>query len=400
MRIAVRMAVLLHLLLGPASAAEPRSITGRIVDDKGRPIAEAAIDFFWSANGRLLDAEGKPRDPSSEEAQKQYWSQFGRMEPVLTTTSHADGRFSLQARGTFYTIMAMDADRTRGGLMMIPKDYNGSDIEIRLQPMVRVQATIYSAVPGDRPAHIMTVTEVPADPARPLAMCRLVLAETRDSRLLMSLPPGSYVLDAYDDQLKTSLQHKFTLKDDKPEVDLGILKLLPAKPNINETIQQSQADGAMGDYTKNYGKQLPAWHIVDARGVDKNVQLSDFKGKWLIVHFWALSCASCLKDDLPRLTKFYEDHQAQHDKFEVVAICVDHNGELKSIADVDRALKPIVENVWNGKQLPFPILLDPSMTTLERFGVPGYQTLLVDPEGRLVKGDETTLAKQLAEKTH
>jgi peroxiredoxin len=156
----------------------------------------------------------------------------------------------------------------------------------------------------------------------------------------------------------------------------------------------------MGDYTKNYGKQLPAWHIVDARGVDKNVQLTDFKGKWLIVHFWALSCKSCLKNDLPRLTKFYEVNRAHRDQFEILAICVDHSGEMESIADVDRALKPIVENVWDGKQLPFPILLDPSMTTLERYGVPGYQTLLVDPEGQLVKGDEETLAKHLSENGH
>jgi hypothetical protein len=60
----------------------------------------------------------------------------------------------------------------------------------------------------------------------------------------------------------------------------------------------------------------------------------------------------------------------------------------------------LVKGLANRKQLPFSILLDPSMTTLERFGVPGYQTLLVDPKGRLVKGDEKTLAKKLAEKTH
>jgi hypothetical protein len=47
-----------------------------------------------------------------------------------------------------------------------------------------------------------------------------------------------------------------------------------------------------------------------------------------------------------------------------------------------------------------PILLDPSMTTLERFGVPGRETILIDPEGRLVEGDEKTLAKKLAEKKY
>jgi hypothetical protein len=38
------------------------------------------------------------------------------------------------------------------------------------------------------------------------------------------------------------------------------------------------------------------------------------------------------------------------------------------------------------------------MTTLERFGVPGYETILVDPDGRLVEGGETTLTEILKEK--
>ena len=361
-------------------------------------MAGAAIDFFWSANGPVFDAQGKPRDLSSEDGQKQYGRRFGHMDPVLKTVSKVDGRFSLKARGSFYTVMAMDADRKRGGLALIPKHHDGSEIEIRLQPLVRVQATIKSPEPERQPATIMAVTEVPADPTRPLGMCRLVIAEARDSRLLMSLPPGRFLLDAYDGQFKTRLKHEFILNGDAPEVDLGELTLSAEEPNINEKIEQSRASGALGDYTKNYGKKLPPWHIVDARGVDKNVQLSDFNGKWVVVNFWALTCASCLKSDLPRLAKFYEDHEDQRDQFEILAICVDCNGEKTSIAEVDRSLKPIVEHVWGGKPLPFPILLDSSMTTLERFGVPGYETILIDPEGKLVDGDETTLAKKLKEK--
>jgi hypothetical protein len=100
---------------------------------------------------------------------------------------------------------------------------------------------------------------------------------------------------------------------------------------------------------------------------------------------------------LPDLAKFYEDHQSQRDQFEIVAICVDCNGELKTVAEVEQKLEPIVKYVWGGKPLPFPVLLDPSMTTLERFGVPGYETILIDPEGRLIKGDANVLAEKLAE---
>ncbi len=398
MRTGILIALLLLLALSPAKAEEARSITGHIVDDTGSPVAGAAIDFFWSANGQVIDQDGNPIDLTTEEAQKQYWSRFGQMEPFFKATSGADGRFSIAARGSFYTVMAMDAQRARGGLAIIPKDDDGCEIEIRLRPLVRVQGTIEGAEPGHRPSTAMVVTEVPEDPTRPLHMSRLVLGESREGHFTMSLPPGRYVLDAYDGEFKGRLAKEITLTGDTAEVDLGVLTLAPARPNINDKIKASQASGAMGDYKKRYGEKLPAWHIVDARGVSKNVQLSDFKGKWVLLDFWALSCNVCLKHDLPKLAKFCEEHKNQRDRFEILAICIDCNGEMKSIAEVDRELEPIVKHVWGGKLLPFPVLLDPSMTTLERFGVPGYETILIDPDGKLVEGDDTTLAEKLNEK--
>jgi hypothetical protein len=60
-------------------------------------------------------------------------------------------------------------------------------------------------------------------------------------------------------------------------------------------------------------------------------------------------------------------------------------------------LQPVIKNVW-GKPLPFPVLLDPSFTTMERYGLPGFGALiLIDPQGNLVKGDETVLAAKLKE---
>jgi hypothetical protein len=70
------------------------------------------------------------------------------------------------------------------------------------------------------------------------------------------------------------------------------------------------------------------------------------------------------------------------------------------MADVDRALEPIVKHVWGGKSLPFPILLDPTFKTWERFCMPGLGTvILIDPEGKLTKGDEAVLAEKLKERS-
>ena len=88
--------------------------------------------------------------------------------------------------------------------------------------------------------------------------------------------------------------------------------------------------------------------------MDKNGRLADLRGKWVIVEFWALNCSACLRNNLPRLVKFYEEHQAQRDRFEVVSICVDCNGEMKSIAEVEQELAPIVEHGWGANRFRSP----------------------------------------------
>jgi thiol-disulfide isomerase/thioredoxin len=133
--------------------------------------------------------------------------------------------------------------------------------------------------------------------------------------------------------------------------------------------------------------------------VSKDARIADFRGKWVLIDFWGLSCRPCLSKGLPELMKFYEEHAAQRDQFEILSICIDYDGELKSMADIDRALAPIVKHVWGGESLRFPILLDPTFKTWERFGLPGLGTvILIDPEGKLMKGDETVLAEKLKER--
>jgi hypothetical protein len=94
--------------------------------------------------------------------------------------------------------------------------------------------------------------------------------------------------------------------------------------------------------------------------------------------------------------KFCEEHADQRDQFAVVTVCMDPDGNLKSIAEMDKALEPIVEHVWDGKQLDLPVLLDPTFNTWERFGLRGMgQAVLVNPEGVIVEGDLKTLAEKL-----
>ena len=119
---------------------------------------------------------------------------------------------------------------------------------------------------------------------------------------------------------------------------------------------------------------------------------------WVVLYFWSPRCSPCLGKELPELMAFYEAHKAQRDRFEVLAFCCDFEERLKDIAGLEKELEPVKKAVWGGKVLPFPVLLDNTFQTYERFGLEGSgvsNLLLIDPEGKLVEGDLKTLAGNL-----
>ena len=79
---------------------------------------------------------------------------------------------------------------------------------------------------------------------------------------------------------------------------------------------------------------------------------------------------------------FYEACPDYRDKFQILAF---HDETAKTFAVLDEKLIPVKKNLWQGKDLPFPILLDSTEKTLKTFGIDAFPTtLLIDPDGKLV----------------
>lgn len=393
------MAALILLTASAAHGAD-REVRGRVVDEAGRPVAGAAVGPYWRANGPVVAAGGRRYDLKKDEDVRAFWGSLGRMEPSTydPVVTGADGRFSTKVWEFHPVLMAMDGPRSRGGLAALPPGAGPVEVEIRLGPLVRVRGSIEGPAPGQKPTWTHVYTQVPDDPTRPLDSPRLVSCGSFDARFEMALPRGRYKLHAYDDDAHAYVtpDPEVDLTNGPAEIDLGVLRLSAAKPAVEKLREKSKAAGVYGDYTKHYGEPAPPWHAADARGVPKDCKPSDFRGKWLLVDFWGFSCRPCLATGLPKLIAFDEAHRDRRDRYQILSICIDHDGELKSMADVDKHLEPIVKHVWGGKTLPFPVLFDPTFTTWERYGLPGLGTVvLIDPDGNLVPGDETTLAEKL-----
>ncbi len=188
------------------------------------------------------------------------------------------------------------------------------------------------------------------------------------------LPAGDYVLQCFEPTQApnhTGVAYKLPVKADQPNLDHEFKTI-----KLPLTALAKQSD-----------QNAPALRIKAARGVPNDVKLADFRGKWVILEFWTTTCGPCIARGLPAMMELVDDNPASRDKFVVLAI---HGPGADDFADLDRKLVPIVRDVWNGRELPFPILLDDDGKTFAAYGIQAIPTtIVINPEGKVtVGGDE------------
>ena len=103
----------------------------------------------------------------------------------------------------------------------------------------------------------------------------------------------------------------------------------------------------------------------------KKRQLSDLKGKVVVVNFWATWCGPCVKE-MPSFTKVYSEYRGR-------------GVEIIGAANEERSARANVTAFIERLGIQFPIWLEASSDHMKAFGV-GPElpaTVIVDPQGRL-----------------
>ncbi len=158
----------------------------------------------------------------------------------------------------------------------------------------------------------------------------------------------------------------------------GVVSLTPfVEANANELKAHTTTTPALKN---NF--LLKDFLLKDTAG--KKHQLSDYKGKWVIVNYWATWCPPCL-EEVPDLVAFYDAHK-NHDAI-VLGVALDYKDAKEVAAYVDDML------------MSYPIVLGDDAVTSQIGPADVLPTSFIfNPQGKLVKTKRGKVSRDYLEK--
>ena len=146
---------------------------------------------------------------------------------------------------------------------------------------------------------------------------------------------------------------------------------------------QSQTENPLGPTAQPKKIEAPDFAVTDLDG--NTVHLSDFKGKPIVLNFWASWCGPC-QSEMPHFNEVYRDKNG-----EVVFLMVNQtDGQRETIQKAQAFI--------DKEGYDFPIYFDTKLEASYLYGASSIpSTLFIDKEGYVSKGYQGTISKKTLE---
>lgn len=151
-------------------------------------------------------------------------------------------------------------------------------------------------------------------------------------------------------------------------ISIFFIAVLQAKVPSSPSPKISSAYESFGVQRFQEKKIAPPFTLKSLDG--KTIALSDFKGKPVLLTFWATWCTTCT-EELPLLEKF---SVGKRDQLVILMVAIDGEREKK------------VRKIIKENKITLPVLLILKEKIMENYGIRGWVpiTFLIDQEGLIV----------------
>ena len=157
-------------------------------------------------------------------------------------------------------------------------------------------------------------------------------------------------------------------------------KLRQLQAMLAASAPPAEGPDADGDIPENplQGQMAPSFTLKDTSG--HKVSLSDYKGKAVVVDFWATWCAPC-KIEIPWLEQFHNQYASQG--LEILGISeddLDPDDKAKLLQE-----KQGIANKAAQLKINYPVLIDDASVSTPYGGIDGLPTtFFIDRSGKVV----------------
>jgi peroxiredoxin len=155
---------------------------------------------------------------------------------------------------------------------------------------------------------------------------------------------------------------------DKSEVIAIVDKIAAKFP------QHSGVAAIKSSFSGWVGKEAPDFTLPDPGG--KEISLSSFRGKYVLVDFWASWCRPC-RNENPNVVKAYNKYKDKN--FTILGVSLDRPGGK------DAWMKAVMQDNLTWTQVSDLMFWDSKVVNLYKFGEQGIPyNILVDPNGKII----------------
>ena len=159
------------------------------------------------------------------------------------------------------------------------------------------------------------------------------------------------------------------------DMEMGGIATVPQETAVAETVEDADSE------TEAQGSEAPDFTVYDLEG--NAHKLSDFRGKPVLLNFWASWCGPC-QMEMPDFQKFYESHG---DKVNFIIVNLT-DGQQET---VESASAFITEQGYT-----FPVYYDTDIDAAMKYGVNAVPvSYFIDAEGYFVAWAQGALSADM-----